>query len=180
MVKLALLRHAKSSWEDSFLNDFARPLADRGLKAAPLMGAYIAAERLRPDFILCSTARRTRETLALVLPHLGPPPPTVVFEDGLYLASVTDLMARLHKIAPQRRTVLMIGHNPGFHDLALALVGEADPAFHAVLAVNFPTAALAVFDFKTTDWSTIKPQTGHLTHFATPSYLKRSFFGMTN
>ena len=172
MLTLALLRHAKSSWDTNALDDFARPLAERGRKAAPLMGGYLAAEGLRPDLILCSSAIRTRQTLDLVAPFLGTPRPAVAYVDGLYLASASDLIARL-RVVPQRwHTVLMIGHNPGFHDLALALTASGDAEGIANLRPKFPTSALAVFTFDHILWSRLAPHTGQLTHFATPASLR--------
>ena len=89
MKTLFVMRHAKSSWDTMSLPDYDRPLAKRGRKAAPLIGAEIARLGLRPDLILCSGAARTRETLALVLPALGAPPPEIVYDDAIYMATPT-------------------------------------------------------------------------------------------
>src|SRR5450631_2444347 len=126
MLTLTLLRHAKSSWEEP-LDDFDRPLAPRGKKAAPEIGAALAARGLRPDLILCSGALRARETLGLVIEDLGAPAPEVIYDDALYMAAPGTLLKRLHGIAsaPQRdapRHVMLVGHNPGFEELALMLV----------------------------------------------------------
>ena len=83
MLTLSLLRHAKSSWKDTSLPDLDRPLATRGMVEAPLMGKAMAKHGLDPDLVLCSTARRTRDTLELVLPQLKTEP-KVIYEDGLY------------------------------------------------------------------------------------------------
>ena len=103
MRTVLLLRHAKSSWDTMSLADYDRPLAKRGQKAAPLIGAAIARLDLKPDLILCSGAARTRETLALVLPALGSPQPEVVYDDAIYMATPATLMALLRKLpAPER------------------------------------------------------------------------------
>ena len=108
------------------LPDYDRPLAKRGRKAAPLIGAEIARLGLRPDLILCSGAARTRETLDLVLPALGAPPPEIVYDDAIYMATPTALLGLLRKLpaggsAP--KTVLVVGHNPGLEELSELLVG---------------------------------------------------------
>ena len=112
MLTLSLLRHAKSSWDDASLEDFDRPLAERGKAAAQRMGAYMAAQGIAPELILCSTAVRARQTLDLVLPHLSVAP-TVVHEAALYLAAASVLLARVRKIDAKVGHVMLIGHDPG-------------------------------------------------------------------
>jgi phosphohistidine phosphatase len=170
MLTLSLLRHAKSSWDDPALDDFDRPLGERGVKAAPLMGRYLMAEDLRPDLVICSGAVRTRATLALIMPELGAPPPDISYEDDLYLASASRLLGRVHK-ADRARNILLIGHNPGLHALALALVGDGKRRDLDALATKFPTAALAVFTFDVDKWSAVKAGTGALVRFVTPRQL---------
>ena len=174
MLTLLLLRHAKSSWDNPALADFDRPLAKRGQKAAPRMGAEIAALDLRPDLILCSSAQRTRETLDLVLATWPGAPPTVVYDEAIYMASPTELIAELRRLAvtaqkPAR--VMVVGHNPGLEELAGLLAGDGDPAARELMAQKFPTCALAVFTFATDDWAAIGPGQGTLTHFITPARL---------
>lgn len=174
MLTLSLLRHAKSSWDIANIDDFERPLADRGLKAAPLLGAYLAENHLRPDLILCSAAVRTRATLDLVMPFFEPAPPALVYEENLYLASASQLLNRLRNVSTRWTKVMMIGHNPGFHDLAMSLPRDGKTELTAALSHKFPTAALAVITFNTASWTKIAPRTGHLTHFVTPSTLQKS------
>ena len=97
MLTLSLLRHAKSSWDDSSQKDFDRALSKRGETAAPRVGAYMAQQGLAPDLVLCSPAVRARQTLDLVLPHLATGP-TVVYEDRFYLAAPSVMLARVRKI----------------------------------------------------------------------------------
>lgn len=168
MLTLALLRHAKSAWDDPRVDDFDRPLASRGAAAASAMGAYLARERLEPDLVLCSTAARARDTLALVLPELGSPAPQAVYDEFLYLAAPATLLDRLRRIADGARRVLMIGHNPGLHALALDLVGGGGQGDITALATRFPTAALAVIAFPAKSWRAVRPAGGKLLRYMTP------------
>ncbi len=161
MLTLSLLRHAKSSWDDASLKDFDRPLSERGENAAPRMGAYMAAQGLAPDLVLCSPAVRARQTLDLVLPHLADGP-TVVYEDNFYLAAPSVLLARLRKIGAKVHHVLIVGHDPGMQGLALELAGTGDAERLQALASKFPTAGLAVIRFKIRDWSRVGPGKGRL------------------
>ncbi|NOX94757.1 MAG: histidine phosphatase family protein, partial [Alphaproteobacteria bacterium] len=95
MKRLTLMRHAKSSWDKPDVHDFDRTLNERGGKAAPLMGVYMKENRLIPDYILCSSAVRTRQTLELILPYFDDAT-EVIFSDRLYLAS-PDAMLKLIK-----------------------------------------------------------------------------------
>lgn len=170
MLTLSLLRHAKSSWDDTSLEDFDRPLAERGKAAAQRMGAYMAAQGIAPELILCSTAVRARQTLDLVLPHLAGPP-TVLHEDALYLASPSVLLARVRKIEANIGHAMFIGHDPGMQVLALELSGSGDAEKLQALARKFPTAALAVMRFKARGWSKVKPAKGCLDLFISPKML---------
>jgi phosphohistidine phosphatase len=170
MLILSLFRHAKSSWSEDKLKDFDRPLADRGKAAAPRMAAYMAREGLAPELILCSPAVRTRQTLDLILPSL-PGGPTVIYEDGFYLAAVSVLLTRLRQVEGKVHHVMVVGHDPGLHGLALALAGSGPPEMLQALAAKFPTAALAVITFKLRDWSRVAPGAGRLERFVTPKML---------
>ena len=115
---LLLLRHAKSAWSDPRLDDHDRPLNGRGERAAKAMADHIAREGPRPDLILCSTAMRTRQTLAPLVKRLGAPAPPISLENGLYLASEDVLLAHIRGVADGVPTVLLIGHNDGIGQLA--------------------------------------------------------------
>lgn len=172
MLTLLLLRHAKSSWDDPDVDDFNRPLNERGNAAAPAMGRYLRHEHLAPDVILCSSARRTRDTLTHIAPHIGDAKTT--HEDGLYLAEAGHVLARLGRLADSKTvspaTVMIIGHNPGLHDLAMRLASHGDAKSLNRLADKFPTAALAKIDFETKSWRDVAKGSvpGRLTHFITP------------
>jgi phosphohistidine phosphatase len=171
MLTLSLLRHAKSSRDDAELEDHERPLAKRGTKDAPRIGRFMAAEEVRPDLVLCSSAVRTRATLTLVLAELPGRPPEIAYDDELYLAAPPGLLGRLAKVKASVGHVLMVGHNPGLHALALALTGGGEHKALAGLAGKFPTGALAVIDFDAGSWSALKPGSGHLRLFMTPRRL---------
>lgn len=168
MLTLLLLRHAKSSWDDAELDDFDRPLAKRGTKAASAIGAFLAAHGLAPRLVLCSSSVRTRATLALVLSELPDPPPEVRYSDDLYLAMPDAILETLTKEAGTAATVMVVGHNPGMHALALTLSGDGSRKALADLAMKFPTAALAVVTFDAGKWAEVRPASGRLERFITP------------
>ena len=170
MLTLSLLRHAKSSWDTPGLEDFERPLAERGEDAAPRMGAFMKKHAIAPQLILCSAAVRTRQTLDLVLPHLAGTP-AVAYEDGLYLAAAKTLLARVRGIDAGITHAMLVGHDPGMHELAMDLAGSGDAEALAALARRFPTAGLAVIGFKASAWSKIGSRKGRLELFVTPKTL---------
>lgn len=169
MLTLSLLRHAKSSWSDPALDDHDRPLAKRGVKAIPLVAKYMCQEKLAPGLVLCSDAMRTRATLALLLAEFDSPPPRIVYDETLYLAPPRAIMSAVSGY--DERHILVVGHNPGLHALALELVGDGSRKTLAALAREFPTAALAVLTFDVENWSEVAPASGHLRHFTTPRRL---------
>ena len=139
---LLLIRHAKSSWDDASLSDRERPLAGRGRKAAERMGAHLRSEGLRPDVVLSSPSRRTRETLEL----LEFPGAEATYLDELYGASAGDLLASAREVRDGAEVVAVVGHNPGIQDLSIELASD-DVAEGAVrLRQKFPTCAVAIFD----------------------------------
>lgn len=170
---LLLLRHAKSSWDDPVSSDFDRPLAPRGRKAAPPMGAAIAARHWLPDRVLVSPSLRTRETWNLVAPHL-PAGVEVAYPDELYMADPAEIL-KLVRAAPETTdNLLVLGHNPGLDELAALLAdGGSDAEALGRMAEKFPTAALARFEFQG-KWRDLAPGGGHLTHFVRPKDLTPS------
>jgi len=170
MRRLMLLRHAKSEWSQAGGGDHERPLNPRGRDAAPKIGAYIAQAEIVPDLILCSTAERTRQTCELVTATFAKPP-KVRFEDELYLAEPEIIISLVREAPDKVRTLMVIGHNPGIHQVANDLVGGGKTQARDMLAAKFPTTALAVVDFATDDWSDIGPHAGKLDRFITPRLL---------
>ena len=124
MKRLLVLRHAKSSWADTSLDDWQRPLNDRGRRDAPRVGAWLRDRSLVPDLIVTSDAVRARETAAAVATAAGYAREIVV-EPSLYHATPADAIAVLNSIGNQTaRTVLIVGHNPGLEDLVSRLSAE--------------------------------------------------------
>jgi len=171
MLTLSLLRHAKSNWDDADLSDHERPLAKRGTKNATEMGRYIADNGLRPELVVSSDSVRTRATVSLMLAELAAPPPEVIYDEKLYLARPATLIERLRKMGQGRSHVMLVGHNPGLHALALSLTGNGDRKALQKMAMKFPTAALAVIAFEGDDWAEAKPGAGTLEAFVTPREL---------
>lgn len=168
MKQLLLLRHAKSSWDDPGLDDFDRPLAERGLKAAQSMGRELAAREWLPDLALVSSALRTRDTWRLVAAEL-PAHPQVAFAKALYGASAADILSKIRQADPSRDSLLVVGHNPGLEDLARQLAGPGSEAkARKKLEEKFPTTALARFVFEG-DWSGLS--SARLTHCLMPKDL---------
>ena len=155
MKKLLLLRHAKSSWEDASLPDFERPLNERGTHAAPLVGKYMRQRKIRPDLVICSPAKRTRETIALVLTAAGIAPP-IRYDERIYEASVMSLLEIISEIEDDKTEVMLVGHNPGFENLLERLTNES---------VRVPTAALALIALNTEKWGEAQAVGGRLEFF---------------
>lgn len=165
MIRLLLLRHAKAAWPPGVL-DLDRPLAKRGQEAAATMGNYLKSEFLAPDLAIVSPARRTQETWELVQPIIGDIPHR---QDGrIYEAPVARLLTVLQEVESEARTLLMIGHNPGFEDLANLLIGEGDMDGILRLGSKYPTAGLAVIDFTVESWAEVTRKSGRLDRFVTP------------
>lgn len=144
---LLLLRHAKSSWDDPASEDIDRPLAKRGRDAAPRMGREMARRGWIPDTALVSSALRTRQTWELVASELPAAVPTV-FDGTIYEAPGDRILDAIRKSLDEAKTLLVIGHNPGFEQLALRLASPTSDSDALVrLRQKFPTAALAIFTF---------------------------------
>jgi phosphohistidine phosphatase len=169
MLTLFLLRHAKSAWDDPSLGDFNRPLAPRGVSAAPAMAGYMRAAGLQPDLVLCSAARRTCDTWGLMAGTLDQP--RTVYLQELYEAGAGTLLASIRKAKTDVHRLMLIGHNPGLQSLAVNLLGSDDRAGRNTLAGKFPTAALAVIEFDIETWRDLAPATGRLALFMTPKRL---------
>jgi phosphohistidine phosphatase len=161
--RLHLLRHAKSSWDDPPLNDHERPLAPRGVRAGKRLRRFLGSHELHPTLVLCSPATRARQTLELVLPALGSP--DVAAEPRLYLASAAELLALVRELPDGIAEAMLVGHNPGLHELALAL---ADEAGRPALAENLPTGALVTLDLPVTSWADATAGTAALASFVRP------------
>jgi phosphohistidine phosphatase len=167
---LYLLRHAKSSWEDPTLADHDRPLASRGHRASKVIADQLRRQRITPTLVLCSSSARTRQTLERISVGLGDEI-EVRIEEGLYMASSSDLLDRLHQVDARVDSVMLIGHDPAIRELALLL---ARSGVHLErLREKFPTAALATLAFQGS-WGELTPGAAELVAFVKPRELEAS------
>jgi phosphohistidine phosphatase len=169
MITLSLFRHAKSSWDDPSLEDFDRPLSARGLKAAPRMGKLMQEKGIKPDLVLCSPARRTRETLSLIADAIGNPPTD--YPRALYLSPPEVLLETIRKTTSGVSHLMLIGHNPGLQSLAVELCGQGPEEDLEALSTKFATAGLAVITFKSGSWEDVASRSGCLTLYISPKRL---------
>jgi phosphohistidine phosphatase len=167
--RLWLLRHAKSSWDQPSLPDPDRPLAPRGRRAADLLAAHLAASEVRPTVVLCSSSLRTRETLAAVLPALGDAL-EIRIEPALYGAGAAQLLDQLRQVPDKASSAMLIAHNPGIQDLALALAAGG-PAL-AELGEKYPTGALATLELDVERWRDLDHGMATATTLVTPRSLE--------
>ncbi|MGJ4947678.1 SixA phosphatase family protein [Bradyrhizobium sp. HKCCYLS20291] len=175
MRRLMLLRHAKTETDAPSGRDQDRRLDERGHQDAAEIGDFIAGHPLAPELVLVSTAVRAQQTWELAWAAMQDrvAAPRVESVPELYAA---EAMQILHQIrlaaAPDPKVLLVVGHNPGLHELALALTGKGDADGRHELARNMPTAALAVLDFAGDDWTDVSFTRGELRMFVTPKLLK--------
>lgn len=157
MKRLLLLRHAKSEQYLNGVDDFDRPLNQRGINAASFMGELIVREKLIPDLIVSSSAKRTLQTADIVKESSGVNA-RVIYEDRIYEARVATILGVLSEISEPADVLLLVGHNPGMEGVVYSLTGVVEP---------MPTAALAVIDLAINDWSEM-PKEGKLVHVFRP------------
>lgn len=167
---LWLLRHAKSSWDDPALDDVDRPLAERGIRAANAMAAYLAASDVRPQYVLCSSGLRARQTLAAVLPALGTSVDVHVCPD-VYTFDAEVLLHEVQDLEDDLSSVMLVGHNPALHELALMLCGRGDALER--LRAKLPTGTLAEIRFAGS-WGSLGGVRGELNRFVTPRDLAKA------
>lgn len=169
MPHLILIRHAKSDWGTAQTADFDRPLADRGRHAMPRVATELRTRGLVPDSIVCSTAQRARETLALALEHWNSDM-RIVMTRAIYEADSQALLEIARDAASTNPKVLaVIGHNPAMEDCAGELAGcQSDQDALRDLAMKYPTAACAIFEG---NWSDLKIGGMRLQAFIVPRNL---------
>ena len=161
MKTLYLLRHAKSSWDNSNLADFERPLNERGLKTAPLMGETMREKEFLPEIIVSSPAKRARQTAGL-LKDSARIEGEIEFDERIYEASTSNLLEVVSELNDEKTSALLVGHNPGFENLVRVLTGKFE---------TMPTAGLAVIDLELESWSEVSPDCGTLREFLRPKEL---------
>ena len=163
MKRLILFRHAKSEWNSEYETDHARPLANRGRSAAALMGCFVARIKEIPDLVLTSSAERARRTTELAA-QAGRWPSTVDVSEALYHVSPQSVLDEIRRQRDSVDSLLLVGHEPTWSDLAARLVGNAK--------LRFPTAAMARIDFAAETWKGVQFGEGILIWFVTPKLLK--------
>lgn len=175
MRTLILMRHAKAEPDDGEIADAERALNKRGREAAPLVARELIARNFWPDYVACSSARRTVETLDLVLGEAyaaGRKKPDVKYEHELYLAEAPSLIERARWLPKSVSTAMLVGHNPGMHEAAFQLArkarGTSEQMLSDQLSSRFPTGTAAVLVFDAESWRDIGPKTGKLAAFIRP------------
>ena len=166
MRRLMLLRHAKTERAEPGERDRDRKLTKRGRNDAPLIGAYMARHDLVPDLALVSPATRAQETWALLADCFAKAP-KAVSEERIYNADpqrLMDVMAETEKA----KSLVLVGHNPGLHDLAVQLIATGDVEARERIAEGLPTSGLVVIDLAFDEWSRLHPYSGRLERFVSP------------
>jgi phosphohistidine phosphatase len=158
-----LLRHAKSSWRELGLDDHDRPLNKRGRHAAKIIAKYLRRSEITFDLVICSTATRAKQTLEPIVKEVNPP--EIIFERSIYGRTQQGLWEQLRNVSKSAKSVLLIGHNPALHDLALELAQNDKPLPFA--GNKFPTSAMASFRFRGA-WKALEPHAAELISFIAP------------
>ncbi|MDH3526350.1 MAG: histidine phosphatase family protein [Gammaproteobacteria bacterium] len=165
---LLLLRHAKSDWSSSATDDFSRPLSRRGKHDSPRMGQWLQSHGLLPDYVVSSPAKRAHQTIKRVARELGIDSADIHWDERLYLASLSDLLAVIADCPLSTRSILLVGHNPGLESLLrhLAAASVSEPADGKLM----PTAALAVLETRA-DWQHLQRGSAQLRELVRPRHL---------
>ena len=177
MRRLMLLRHAKTENDAPSGRDQDRRLDKRGRNDAAEIGGWIGRHPPFPDLVLVSTAVRTDQTWEIVWEAMKDlaPQPQVELSPELYGADPSQLLEAVHAAATaDPKTLLVVGHNPGMHELALMFTGSGDAAGRKELGDNLPTSGLAIFDFEVDDWGDVAFRRGRLARFVSPRLLKQT------
>lgn len=170
MKRLATLRHAKSSWDDPGLDDFNRPLNDRGWKAARRIGKEMKHREMRFDLVLASMAARVRETLDRLREKFEINA-EIRFEPRMYGASAETLLSLIHDLPDSVDAPLLVGHNPGLERLLVGLTHDDAENLRGRVAHNYPTAALAVVELPANHWPEVEPGSGEIVELIVPKDL---------
>jgi phosphohistidine phosphatase len=170
MRRLLLVRHAKAELATG-RGDYARKLTERGRADARRIANTLAARRFLPEHLIHSGAARAKETAEIFAAEWEG---KVALEKdaNLYEASLTTLLNRARSLADSRNHVGLVGHNPGFGELATALAGSGAKADLQRLAAKYPTGAVAVLDFSIDRWKEVEPNSGMLALYLTPAELE--------
>jgi phosphohistidine phosphatase len=171
MRRLILFRHAKAEPSEPGMVDRDRMLADRGRKDAAKIGAYMAGHGFIPDKVVISPATRTQETWKYAAAAFRPSPAAMTAE-AIYDATPHALLGVIKAAPAAAHTLLIVGHNPGLHEVALMLIASGDIEARERLREKLPTAGLIIIDFAFDDWGKLHPQSGRLERFVSPKSLE--------
>jgi phosphohistidine phosphatase len=171
MKRLAVLRHAKSSWDHAGVDDFDRPLNERGWKAARRMGKELKHRRMSFDLGLASPAARVRETVDGLIEEYGQPTFPIRFEKPIYQADASALLALIRAIPDEVDAALLIGHNPGLERLLAEISKDDKHGLRDRVADKYPTAALAVVELPVRHWAKVEPGSGTIVNLILPKEL---------
>ena len=163
MKTLYLLRHAKSSWKDETLSDIERPLNGRGRKAAQTIGDFLKREKIIPDLVLSSSAVRARQTTDLLLKAANIST-DLRFDERIYEAGSERLLQVIKQVEKSKKSVLLVGHNPGLEEFLYVLTGATD---------TMPTGTLSKIALGTSSWAAIGDKSGTLEWIVKPKQLKK-------
>jgi phosphohistidine phosphatase len=158
MKTLLLLRHAKSSWKDAGLQDFDRPLNERGKKAAEMIGRFIRNKQVAPDLLVCSPALRARETIEIVI-KTGKLRSELRYDERIYEASPLRLLEVVSQIEEERKIVVLVGHNPGMEELLRLMTDRVE---------HMTTGTLARINFTVARWEKVPDEKGILEWIVRP------------
>ena len=152
---LFILRHSKSDWSDSGLSDHDRPLNTRGRNDAKQLAKWLKKRSLRPDYVICSTALRARQTLQPIIERLALDTSHIQYQEGLYLASRPALLRIIQADKPVDGSLMIVGHNPGLDELVAYLAASPPPLTKSGKLMT--TTCLVHFEMPT-DWSKLEQQ----------------------
>lgn len=168
MKHILLLRHAKSSWDDSSLDDFDRPLAKRGRKDAPRMGSFVKKAGYIPDYIFSSTAKRARQTTALFCEQAGIDDEAIEWTDDFYYGSSFDYLEAIQQYSGAAESIMLVGHNPKMEEAASLLCSD-----NKSYTVRMPTAALVCLEHPAVKWNQVREGTARIKWMVIPKLLKK-------
>lgn len=151
--KLILIRHAKADWPKNITSDFDRPLLAEGKTDAQQLGTFLLKEKLVPEFVICSPAKRTKDTFSIINHALQLPSNKIIYEEAIYEAPHTRLLKVVNGINDNYHTVALVGHNNGVSELANYLTESF---------FNLPPAGTLLIEFPFDSWQLVSGETGEI------------------
>ena len=169
MKTIFLLRHAKSSWDNSQLEDFDRPLSTRGEKSSIKIGKYIKNKNIIPDIVYCSSAKRAKKTWELINKVIKKKN-NIFFKKDLYMADSETFMSTIKKTKNSNKSIMIVSHNPGIESFCLELSKENNEYINDI-KTKYPTGSLAILKVNLKKWSEIRYESGIIYEFIKPRKL---------